>query len=81
MRVTAFTSRIRLHGNYFKLCRATFPVTDDSESHPTDASIIHWDPGSCGILGDINYILGYIDTRRLSGGKDEITSCSSNIYI
>ena len=66
-------SCIRLHGNCFKFCRALFPVTDGSESHPTDASIIHWDPGPCGIVGDINYILGYIDTR-LSGGKDEITS-------
>jgi len=56
-----------------KVCRALFPVTDGSESHPTDASIIHWDPGSCGIVGDINYILGYIDKTRLCGGKDEIT--------
>jgi len=73
MRVTPSHLAFICMGIASEVCRALFPVTDGSESHPTDASIIHWDPGSCGIVGDINYILGYIDTR-LCGGKDEITS-------
>jgi hypothetical protein len=90
---TCFQCREPLHSLHWsawalihKLYRATstgFPVTDGSESHPTDASIIHWDPGSCGIVGDINYILGYRDKSRLSGEKMRslLTSWSSNIYV
>jgi hypothetical protein len=46
-----------------------FPVKDGSESHPTETSIIHWDPGSGGVVGDRNYIHGSRDEANFVGGK------------